>query len=523
MNKYIFALLLTLLFSLYTSAQQSAYLKRSQIYIRDPFILADEISKTYYMYSSSYGYKGMPSKRMGVTVYKSKDLENWQGPYKVFETGNGFWADTSHGCWAPEVHKYNGNYYLFVTFTNAKLKVPHQLTNREDSLVYRRATAILKSSTPEGPFIPIGSKSETPPDWMALDGTLIIENGQPFMVFCREWIQVNDGTLELVHLNNDLSEMLGKPSTLFKATEAPWVTRLNIHGGGFVTDGPTFHKNKNGQLLMLWSSFAKNGYVVGQSASVSGKLKGPWQQIDKLVFDGDGGHPSLFTTFDGNLMMSIHQPNKGNIRCHLFEMEETITGLLQIKKEKPMDNRSFTQQTEADLEVEAEDYAELLKQEKRQWEIRNDTSASAGKYIFITPDTRVSHDDSLHNGVNFSNKPGEICLVTYNINFKKPGRYYVWVMAKSTGTEDNSVHVGLNGVWPETGARMQWCQGKHKWWWESKQRTQKEHCGVPYQIYVDIDKPGLHTIQFSMREDGFKMDKFLLTLNRDFKPSNDNY
>jgi hypothetical protein len=63
---------------------------------------------------------------------------------------------------------------------------------------------------------------------------------------------------------------------------------------------------------------------------------------------------------------------------------------------------------------------------------------------------------------------------------------------------------------------LQWCEGKRSWRWESKQRTEKEHCGEPHKIYLDIEQPGLHTIEFSMREDGFEFDKWLMTTNRNF-------
>jgi hypothetical protein len=107
-------------------------------------------------------------------------------------------------------------------------------------------------------------------------------------------------------------------------------------------------------------------------------------------------------------------------------------------------------------------------------------------------------------------------LLVYPVRFDTPGRYYVWVRAYSTGSEDNGLHVGIDGTWPESGQRLQWCEGKHSWWWESKQRTQKEHCGEPHKIYLDIEQPGLHTIEFSMREDGFEFDKWLMTTDRDF-------
>lgn len=130
----------------------------------------------------------------------------------------------------------------------------------------------------------------------------------------------------------------------------------------------------------------------------------------------------------------------------------------------------------------------------------------------------MTHDDKLIKGENFSNAGGEMAVISYPVNFKTTGRYYVWVRAYSTGSEDNGIHVGLDEQWPESGQQMQWCEGKNAWTWASKQRTEKVHCGEPYLIYPDIEKPGKHTIQFSMREDGFEFDKFLLTEDRAFRP-----
>lgn len=144
-------------------------------------------------------------------------------------------------------------------------------------------------------------------------------------------------------------------------------------------------------------------------------------------------------------------------------------------------------------------------------------TASGGAYIEILPDTRQTHDDELINGVSFSNVPGRLGILTYNVEITNPGRYYVWVRAFSTGSEDNGLHVGIDGNWPETGQRLQWCDGKQQWWWESKQRTEDNHCGEPHDIYLDIDEPGVHTIHFSMREDGFEFDKWLMTTDINFE------
>lgn len=147
--------------------------------------------------------------------------------------------------------------------------------------------------------------------------------------------------------------------------------------------------------------------------------------------------------------------------------------------------------------------------------------ASGGAYLEILPDTRRTHGDKLIAGTNFSPKAGEMAVLSYKVKIANPGRYYVWVRAFSTGSEDNGLHVGIDGTWPDSGQRMQWCEGKKTWRWDSKQRTEAQHCGEPYKIFLDIDTAGEHTIHFSMREDGFEFDKWLMTNDREFNRPDD--
>ncbi|WP_299187263.1 DUF5060 domain-containing protein [uncultured Aquimarina sp.] len=175
--------------------------------------------------------------------------------------------------------------------------------------------------------------------------------------------------------------------------------------------------------------------------------------------------------------------------------------------------------------VEAEHFEGQSKTDKRKWYFQDGTistptpdpdpshhaSASGDGYLEILPDTRVTHDDPLVNGESFSNTPGVVGILDYKVKFTTPGRYFVWVRLYSTGSEDNGIHVGINGTWPASGQRMQWCAGKNQWTWESKQRTNANHCGEAELIYIDVPSAGIHTISFSMREDGVEMDKFVLS------------
>ncbi|MCL5129253.1 DUF5060 domain-containing protein [Algibacter sp. L4_22] len=188
---------------------------------------------------------------------------------------------------------------------------------------------------------------------------------------------------------------------------------------------------------------------------------------------------------------------------------------------------SETPFTEKDgvLEIEAEDFHYNSKNgTNRAWIIKTakektdqSKTASSNKYIEAFPDTRVIHDDVLIKGENFFPLPGIGGIVSYKIKINTPGRYYVWASVYSNGTEDNGLHVGVNNTWPESGARMQWCKGKDKWTWSSAQRVTDNHCGTPKTIFLDLEK-GESILSFSMREDGLKMDRIILTNDVNYSP-----
>jgi len=171
--------------------------------------------------------------------------------------------------------------------------------------------------------------------------------------------------------------------------------------------------------------------------------------------------------------------------------------------------------------VEAEHYSKQSLDEVRKWymisadlqpEMNPDPDpvnyqgASGNTYLEMLPDTRTNHDEELIVGENFINEPGKMAVLDYIVYNNSPGKYYVWVRTNTSGTEDNGIHVGLDGEWPASGQRMQFDGNKKEWSWESRQRTEEFHTGVPELIFLEIAEPGLHTISFSMREDGFEFD-----------------
>lgn len=274
-----------------------------EIHLRDPFILPTD--GIYYLYGTRCG--GAP----GFDVYTGSDLLHWEGPYPVFTRPDGFWADQDF--WAPEVHVYQGQYYMLASF-----KSPDRC----------RGTQILQADTPLGPFIPLTNGPVTPSHWECLDGTLYVEGGTPYLVFCHEWLQVRDGEMCAMALTPDLYAPAGEPAVLFRASEPAWAIRDAAY---YVTDGPWLHRTKSGSLLMLWSSGTATGYSEAISRSLSGTLAGPWVHDPALLITYGGGHGMTFRSFQNQLLFLCHQPNRSPLeRPKIFPLQETTNSLIRL-------------------------------------------------------------------------------------------------------------------------------------------------------------------------------------------------
>ncbi|MBQ2903831.1 MAG: family 43 glycosylhydrolase [Clostridia bacterium] len=269
------------------------------INIRDPFVLPYD--GKYYL----YGTRGETAwtKAYGLDVYVSDDLENWSEPHECFSVPENFWGEKN--IWAPEVHLYNGIFYMFVSFYSEKRS---------------RATQILKSNSPMGPFLPFTDDAITPIGWRCLDGTFYVDkNGDPYIVFCREWVQVTDGEIHAMKLKKDLSAPDGDPVLLFKASEPEWAEKDRDK---YITDGPFMYRTKEGRLLMIWSTFTHKGYVQAVAYSDNGEIDGNWKH-EKPMFEEDGGHGMIFDAYDSKKYLILHSPNENPLeRPVLLEITE---------------------------------------------------------------------------------------------------------------------------------------------------------------------------------------------------------
>ena len=319
MKRTIIFNLLVISFLLCASAQRSMRVRKDvpldSIRLSDPAILADKQTNMYYM----TGTGGM--------MWRSADLKLWEGPIRVTEFEADSWMGPRPMIWAAELHQIgDGWYYYFATFTNQAVKIDTVRGN----VIERRSSQVLRADNPMGPYRAFGDATYLPADRPTLDGTFWRDkDGKPYMVFCGEWLQNWNGTIEKIELKTDLSGTVGEPRVLFRASDSPWSRERNDKGEitwNKVTDGPYLFRTGTGRLGMLWTSWVYDIYTQGVAYSESGTLDGPWTQEPEPITPPGYGHSMLFQRFDGQWMMSVHYHQKDSqgrtIRTpHFFDVD----------------------------------------------------------------------------------------------------------------------------------------------------------------------------------------------------------
>lgn len=274
------------------------------INIRDPYVLYEE--GKYYLYGTRA--KDFGTGVGGFDVYISSDLKNWSEATQCFSSDE-YGLNTAVN-WAPEVHRYRGEYYMLATFT------------KENGL---RGTYILKAQSPTGPFVPHSDGAVTPYEWECLDGTLYTENGIPYLVFCHEHTQITDGTVCYLQLSEDLKTAVSEPVTLFAGSE-PYYIEKKPEGEHYITDGPFMYRTDSGELLMLWSTFINHRYAECLVKFSGGSIKNDFVHLAPLI-DNDGGHGMIFRA-ESKLFLTFHKPNKtGFEHPHFLLLNDTGNGI----------------------------------------------------------------------------------------------------------------------------------------------------------------------------------------------------
>lgn len=294
-------------------------IKNEDLRVRDPFVLTS--GDTYYLYKAK-GDDGCE-----IIVHKSRDLKTWDDGTVVYTLSKNSWGVKD--LWAPEVHFYNGKYYMFLS-----------LLGRNGL----RGTEISVCDTPNGTFTPITNEPATPKDKSCIDGTLYLENGEPYIVYSSDWPHNYDektgcyvGEIWATRLSRDLKREVGEPFRLFKSTEAtaaPIPSKEEEYDGKIIrrygSDAPFVQKLSDGRLYLTWSPIPDGNYIVAAAISKGKSIEGEWEHLSEPLFAKNGGHAMFFTDLEGNRKICLHCPERWfSERANFFNVKEE-NGVLKI-------------------------------------------------------------------------------------------------------------------------------------------------------------------------------------------------
>lgn len=263
----------------------------------DPMILKH--GDTYYLY-----YTGGTT----LTVRSSTDLKNWENKKTIFQLSQTTWGVDR--CWAPEVHEYNGKFYLF-------------FCGRDANQIFHGGIAVC--DTPDGTFEPISDEPILNFPYSVIDLSFFVDDdGRTYIYYSKDCStnKINGKGVSQsygVEVSNDLKTLLCEPVLISTPTEA-WETKS---GSTIWNEGPVVFK-QNGTYYLLYSAnyYQSADYAVGYCTSDS-----PLKLFDKpksgRILQGNGstitgaGHCNILRVED-EIYLTYHThttpPNTDNGR-----------------------------------------------------------------------------------------------------------------------------------------------------------------------------------------------------------------
>jgi Gylcosyl hydrolase family 115 C-terminal domain/Bacterial Ig-like domain len=149
---------------------------------------------------------------------------------------------------------------------------------------------------------------------------------------------------------------------------------------------------------------------------------------------------------------------------------------------------------------EAEGFDANVTQGGKSWAAVAGSGGASGQYMVASPNTGSNVNASIQ-----TTSP----RLDYQVRFATPGTYQVWLRSNAANDQDNSIHLGVNGVISTTVTLKTY--NSVLW---SKTRE-----GSATPATITIPAAGVYTINVWMREDGYNLDRFLLTNNAALVPS----
>ncbi len=156
----------------------------------------------------------------------------------------------------------------------------------------------------------------------------------------------------------------------------------------------------------------------------------------------------------------------------------------------------------APIAIEAEDCKNNVKKGALAWVPVTKPEGFSGKGAM-----QAMPNDNVNNDTGFVEDSPRL---DYEVDFPKAGTYIVWVRGWGETEEDNSCHVGLDGKEVETSDRI--AEFSAEWLWIKDTKDGED-------AVIKVAAPGKHVLNVWMREDGFILDRIVLTMDPKYTPA----
>lgn len=248
-------------------------LMAQDIRVHDPVMIRQ--GDTYYLFCTG----------MGISVYSSRDMKQWNKEKPVFETAPLWAVNAIPGfkghIWAPDISFHHGQYYLYYSVS---------AFGKNTSCIGVATNTTLDPTDKNFKWVDHGKVIQSVPGrdlWNAIDPNLAFDDQQqPWLVFGSFW-----SGMKLVKLNADLKQIAEPQEWYTVSKRARDFKRDDTDPGEGAVEAPFIFKK--GKYFYLFVSFdfccrgAESTYkiMVGRSE----KITGPYVDKDGVRLDQGGG------------------------------------------------------------------------------------------------------------------------------------------------------------------------------------------------------------------------------------------
>ncbi len=160
------------------------------------------------------------------------------------------------------------------------------------------------------------------------------------------------------------------------------------------------------------------------------------------------------------------------------------------------------------VSIEAEHFQAKIPYGSHNWIPSALGGSSGNEAMKAAPDISVSITE------NYA--PQNSSRLDFDVNFVRTGTHYVWVRGYGPNLGGDSIHIGLDYTAVPSAGTMKSFSPNKSWVWCGD----AEGTGILAPATINIPSTGLHTVNAWMREDGFIIDKIVLTTDPNYVPTN---